>query len=139
MTPGAGRDTQAKAHHMKMSRLAAPSAALIALCAWTLTGAPAAQQRVNPNSNTERGGADVTQVPGKKIGAIKTLGNIVHLEPDEGVITNNLFDLDQRTIRFTPAAPKPAGEDGSADGGYRAENLPLQWDAAAGGAAQNGR
>ena len=48
-------------------------AALVALGA--LTGARAAQQRVNANSNTERGGADVRQVPGKKIGTIKTAGN----------------------------------------------------------------
>jgi hypothetical protein len=81
----------------------------------------AAQQRVNPNSNTERGGADVKQVPGRKIGTIRTAGNIVHLELDEGVISNNLFDLDKRTIRFTPAA-----------GGFKAENIALQWDAATG-------
>jgi hypothetical protein len=119
---------------MTTSRLAIRSAALIAICA--LTGALDAQQRVNPDSNTARGGADVKQVPGRKIGAINALGNIIHLELDEGVITNNLFDLDKRTIRFTPVAPKPAGAGGPADGGFRAENLPLQWDAAAGSQLQ---
>ena len=105
-------------------------AAVVALCA--LTGARAAQQRVNANSNTERGGADVKQVPGKKIGNIKTAGNIIHLELDEGVIQQNLFDLDKRTLRFTPVAPKPGGEAGPATSGFRAENLALQWDAATG-------
>ena len=66
---------------------------------------PAAQQRVNPNSNTERGGLEVKQVPGRKIGNVTTKGNLVLLELDEGVISNqNLFDLDKRTIRFTPVA-----------------------------------
>ena len=86
------------------------------------TGAPGAQQRVHPNSNTERGGVEVKQVPGRKIGNVTTRGNLVLLELDEGVIGNhNLFDLDKRTIRFTP--------DG---GGFRAENLPLEWNAATG-------
>jgi len=122
-------------------------AAVVALCA--LTGVRAAQQRVNANSNTERGGADVKQVPGKKIGNIKTAGNIIHLELDEGVIQQNLFDLDKRTLRFTPVAPKPRGEGGpvapkpgtdggpvapkpGSEGGFKAESLPLQWDAATG-------
>jgi hypothetical protein len=97
--------------------------AAIALAA--LTSPAAGQQRVNANSNTERGGADVKQVPGRKIGNITTRGSIIHLELDEGVITNNLFDLDKRTIRFTPAAD-----------GFRAETMALQWDAAAGTAVQ---
>jgi hypothetical protein len=89
-------------------------------------GAPAAQQRVNPNSNTDRGGVEVKQVPGRKIGNITTKGNLVLLELDEGVISNhNLFDLDERTIRFTPAG-----------GGFRAENLPLEWEATAGAQLQ---
>ena len=103
---------------------AALCAALIA--AGAQTGAPAAQQRVNPNSNTERGGVEVKQVPGRKIGNITTRGNLVLLELDEGAISNqNLFDLDKRTMRFTPAG-----------GGFRAENLSLQWDAATGTALQ---
>ena len=72
-------------------------------------------------------------MPGRKIGNVTTQGNLVLLELDEGVISNhNLFDLDKRTIRFTPVAPKPAGEGG----GFRAENLPLQWDAATGSPLQ---
>ena len=119
-------------------------AALVALCA--LTGARAAQQRVNANSNTERGGADVKQVPGKNR-QHQPAGNIIHLELDEGVIQQNLFDLDKRTIRFTPVAPKPEGAGGPlalqpgskaepVAGGFRAENLPLQWDAATGAPLQ---
>jgi hypothetical protein len=85
-----------------------------------------AQQRVNQHSNTERGGADVKQVPGRTIGTITTKGNLILLELDSGAVTNhNLFDLDQRTIRFTPAA-----------GGFRAENVPVQWDTARGPAMQ---
>ena len=103
---------------------AALCAALMA--ALVQTGTPAAQQRVNPNSNTERGGAEVKQVPGRKIGNITTKGNLVLLELDEGVIGNqNLFDLDNRTIRFTPTS-----------GGFHAENLSLQWDAATGSPLQ---
>ena len=111
------------------------SAALMAL--WAVTGAPAAQQRVHPNSNTERGGLEVKQVPGRKIGNITTKGNLVLLELDEGAISNqNLFDLDKRTLRFTPVPPKPAGEGGPAAGGFRVENLPLQWEAATGAPLQ---
>ena len=88
-----------------------------------------AQQRVNPNSNTERGGIEVKQVPGRKIGNVTTQGNLVLLELDEGVIGNhNLFDLDKRTIRFTPAL-STAGSEGE---GFRVENLPLEWNAATG-------
>ena len=87
---------------------------------------PAEAQRVNTYSNSERGGVEVKQVPGRKIGNISVLGNIIHLELDSGVIDDhNLFDLERRTIRFTPAA-----------GGFRVENLPLQWDTARGPAIQ---
>jgi hypothetical protein len=112
---------------------------------YTTTGAPSAQQRVHPNSNTERGGLEVKQVSGRKIGNVTTQGNLVLLELDEGVISNhNLFDLDKRTIRFTPVAPKPVSRlvhrsDGVAEvegGGFRAENLPLHWDAATGSPLQ---
>ena len=62
---------RARATHMKTRTVTMIlCAAVVALCA--LTGARAAQQRVNATSNTERGGADVKQVPGKKIGNIKT-------------------------------------------------------------------
>jgi hypothetical protein len=93
----------------------------------TTSAVPAAAQRANTYSNTERGGVDVKQVAGRKIGNITTRGNIILLELDSGVITNhNLFDLDRRTIRFTPSGT-----------GFRAENLPLQWDTARGSAIQN--
>jgi hypothetical protein len=92
----------------------------------TLSSGTAAQQRANPNSNTEHGGEDVRQVPGRKIGNVTTRGNVIHLELDAGVMADqNLFDLDKRTVRFTPAS-----------GGFRAENLPLQWDTATGAQLQ---
>src|SRR5262245_48614460 len=90
-----------------------------------LTG-PVAAQRVNPQSNTDRGGVDVKQVAGRKVGNITTRGEIIQLELDEKVIADqHLFDLDRRTIRFTPA-----------NGGFRTENMNLQWDAATGSALQ---
>ena len=96
---------------------------LIALSALT---APATAQRVNTYSNSARGGEDVKQIPGRKIGNITTRGNIIVLELDSAVMANhNLFDLDRRTIRFTPSGA-----------GFRAENLPLQWDTARGSALQ---
>lgn len=109
---------------MNMSRKAIACGALIAVSA--LLSSIAAQQRANANSNTERGGQDVQQIPGRKIGAITTKGNVIQLELDAGVIEQNLFDLDKRTIRFTPAT-----------GGFRAENLPLLWEAATGSLLQS--
>ena len=97
----------------------------LALISLGLSAGGIVAQRVNPNSNTDRGGADVKQVPGRRIGAVNTLGSIIHLELDAGVVSNNIFDLDGRTIRFTPAP-----------GGFKAENLPLQWDASAGAPLQ---
>jgi len=59
------------------------------------------------------------QVPGHPIGKITTQGDLVVMELNEGaVVPADLFDLKQRTLRFTP--------DGSR---YRVENVPLQWDA----------
>ena len=92
---------------MTLTRLAAGCVTAVAVGA-LVAGTPAAQQRVNPHSNTARGGADVRQVPGKKIGTVTTRGNIVHLELDAGAAADhNLFDLDKRTIRFTPAPGSP--------------------------------
>jgi hypothetical protein len=55
---------------------------------------------------------------GHSIGSVTTRGNLIVLTLDEGVLGKaNLFDLEHRTLRFTP--------DGA---GYRVENLPLQWD-----------
>src|SRR5690242_17335822 len=57
--------------------------------------------------------------PGHPIGKVKVIGNLIHLELDSGAIApERLFDLDHRTLRFTP--------DGA---GYRVENVPLVWDA----------
>jgi hypothetical protein len=59
------------------------------------------------------------QEPGRSIGSITTQGDLIVMELNEGALGKaNLFDLAGRTLRFTP--------DGS---GYRAENLPVQWDA----------
>jgi hypothetical protein len=99
------------------------TAALCGALALAATAGSTAAQQVNTHSNTPRGGADVKQVAGRKIGTIAARGNIIHLELDAGVISDNLFDLDKRTVRFTPAGT-----------GFRAETLPLQWDAAAGSA-----
>jgi len=57
--------------------------------------------------------------PGHPIGKVTTIGDLIHLELDSGAITpERLFDLDHRTLRFTP--------DGA---GYRLENAALVWDA----------
>jgi hypothetical protein len=56
--------------------------------------------------------------PGRTIGKVTTIGNIIHLELEPGaVIPARQFDLDHRTLRFTP--------EGSA---YRVENVELKWD-----------
>src|SRR6266571_9261086 len=58
------------------------------------------------------------QEPGRSIGTITTQGDLIVMTLNEGVFGKaNMFDLARRTLRFTP--------DGA---GYRAENLPLQWD-----------
>src|SRR5262249_44894926 len=45
-------------------------------------------------------------------------GNLIVLELNDGALGKaNLFDLNGRTLRFTPDGTK-----------YRIENLPLQWD-----------
>jgi hypothetical protein len=77
---------------------------LLVLCAILLPGTAAkAQER---------------DVPGKPIGKVSVVGNLILMELDEGALgQQNLFDLGQRTLRFAP---------GSA--GYRVENLPLRWD-----------
>src|SRR5688572_24997149 len=56
--------------------------------------------------------------PGRSIGKVTTIGNLIHIEMDEDAVTPaRLFDLDHRTLRFTP--------DGA---GYRVENVALVWD-----------
>lgn len=60
----------------------------------------------------------VAQTPPQSLGTISTRGDLIILELDPDAIPPaNLFDLEGRTVRFTP--------DGA---GYRAEVLPLQWD-----------
>jgi hypothetical protein len=55
---------------------------------------------------------------GKPIGKVSVVGNLILMELDEGALGHqNLFDLSQRTLRFTPGKT-----------GYRIENLPLRWD-----------
>src|SRR5207302_612533 len=66
--------------------------------------------------------------PGHPIGRVTTIGRLIHLELDsDAVAAERLFDLDHRTLRFTP--------DGA---GYRVENLALQWDADFGAAMTGG-
>jgi hypothetical protein len=62
--------------------------------------------------------AQERNVSGKPIGKVSVAGNLILMELDEGALgQQNLFDLGQHTLRFTP---------GSA--GFRVENLPLRWD-----------
>jgi len=59
------------------------------------------------------------RAPGRPIGKVTTIGNLIHLELDADAVTpERLFDLDNRTLRFRPDGP-----------GYRVENAALQWDA----------
>lgn len=62
--------------------------------------------------------AQFDREPGKSIGTVTTHGKLIVLTLNEDALgPKNLFDLDHRTLRFTPAG-----------GGYRVENLPLEWD-----------
>jgi hypothetical protein len=57
--------------------------------------------------------------PGHSIGKVTTAGNLIHLELDSGAVApEHLFDLDHRTLRFTPQG-----------NGFRVENVALRWDA----------
>lgn len=57
--------------------------------------------------------------PGRPIGKVTTIGNLIHLELEPGAVTPaRLFDLDRRTLRFTPEGV-----------GYRVTNAELTWDA----------
>lgn len=56
--------------------------------------------------------------PGKPIGKVSVAGNLILLELDSGALgEEHLFDLGQRTLRFTPGK-----------NGYRVENVSLAWD-----------
>jgi hypothetical protein len=57
--------------------------------------------------------------PGHPIGKVTVIGNVIGLELDSGVVApERLFNLDHRTLRFTPRGS-----------GYRIQNIPLRWDA----------
>ena len=63
--------------------------------------------------------AQEREEPGKPIGKVSVVGNLILMELDKGALgRQNLFDLGQHTLRFTPGCA-----------GYRVENLPLKWDA----------
>src|SRR5262245_50265707 len=63
------------------------------------------------------------QTPGQSIGTVTTQGDLIVMTLNESALgTANMFDLVGRTLRFTPEA-----------GGYRAENIALEWDAELGG------
>jgi hypothetical protein len=69
------------------------------------------------------------RLPGRPIGKVTTIGNLIHLQLDSGAIApERLFDLDHRTLRFTPDR-----------GGYRVENVPVVWDADFGPALTSGQ
>jgi hypothetical protein len=62
--------------------------------------------------------AQEREQPGKSIGKVSVHGNLILMELDQGALgTQNLFDLDHNTLRFTPGKA-----------GYRVEKLPLEWD-----------
>jgi len=72
---------------------------------------------VSPYTNTPYGGSHVIQYEGRVSGRVRTVGEVAVLELDEGVVSDpNLFDLDGRTLRFSP--------DGA---GFRVQNVPLDW------------
>lgn len=57
--------------------------------------------------------------PGKPIGKASVVGDLILMELDKDALgQQNLFDLGQRTLRFTPG-----------NGGYRVDNISLRWDA----------
>ncbi|HET7550098.1 MAG TPA: hypothetical protein VFK04_02335 [Gemmatimonadaceae bacterium] len=63
--------------------------------------------------------AQFNREPGKSIGTVTTQGSLIVLTLNEDALGPvNLFDLDHRTLRFTPSGS-----------GYRVENVPLRWDA----------
>jgi hypothetical protein len=57
--------------------------------------------------------------PGRSIGKVSVLGHLILMELNQGALgRQNLFNLNQRTLRFIPERA-----------GYRVENLPLHWEA----------
>jgi hypothetical protein len=56
---------------------------------------------------------------GKPIGRVSVRGNLIIMELNKGALgTENLVDLSDRTLRFTPAGA-----------GYTVRDVPLEWDA----------
>jgi hypothetical protein len=75
------------------------------------------QPSVSPHTNTPYGGSHVLQYEGRPAGTVTRVGDVAVLELDPGVMSDeHLFDLDRRTLRFTP--------DGSS---LRGASLPLDW------------
>ncbi|MBI1764786.1 MAG: hypothetical protein HYR56_25530 [Acidobacteria bacterium] len=71
--------------------------------------------------------SQIRQEPGRSIGTIRTQGDLIVMELNEGALGKaNMFDLGRRTLRFTPEGT-----------GYRAENVALKWDAEFGAAITN--
>ncbi len=59
------------------------------------------------------------QPPGRSIGTISTRGDLIVLELNEGALgTANMFDLEKRTVRFSPA-PAAIGRKRPRCGGMR--------------------
>ena len=59
------------------------------------------------------------QPPGRSIGTISTRGDLIVLELNEGALgTANMFDLEKRTVRFSPAARRLSGGDGRVAVGF---------------------
>ena len=80
-----------------------------------------------PHSSRNISQAQTRQDPGRSIGTIRTQGDLIVMTLNEGALGKaNMFDLARRTLRFTPEA-----------NGYRAENVPLKWDAEFGAAVTN--
>ena len=62
--------------------------------------------------------AQAGQQPGRSIGTITTRGDLIVFElNDDALGRANMFDLEKRTVRFSPVAA-----------GYQVETVPLQWD-----------
>lgn len=64
--------------------------------------------------------------PGHSIGTVTTDDNLIVMELNEGALGKaNLFDLDGRTLRFTPNKSKHTAKTATE---YRIQNTALQWD-----------
>jgi hypothetical protein len=62
--------------------------------------------------------AQEREEPGKPIGKVSAVGNLILMQLDEGALGREiLFDLGRQNLRFTPGRA-----------GYRVEVPPLKWD-----------